>query len=98
MEYHPDEYPSRFCPDHEQSKGPSVLMLAVILIGWFVALALVGFITGDSHAFTAQAQQEALEKKQALMGMPCTWVAVCIHEPCSVLHRRCAPADLTERK
>lgn len=75
------------------------LLIAILILGWIGALLLVSGCDGQAAANTAQAEQEAYDKKVALLGMPCLYVAQCIHEPCSTLHRRCVKsADLTERK
>lgn len=96
MEYHREDYDQLYGQKNTSNtaEGWSMVCWLICLI---VLAALLG-CDGQDAANTAQDEQQAYDKKVALMGMPCTWVAVCIHDPCSVLHRRCAPADLTERR
>lgn len=100
MEYHRDEA-QRFFPEPEKRNA----WADIAWIDWLICIAIgvslafaAGCTDGVDASNIAQDEQAAYDKKVALLGMPCTWIAVCIHDPCSVLHRRCAPADLTERK
>lgn len=78
--------------------------------GWwavaFLVLLIVGNLSlagcdGQAAEATHESVMAATEKKQALMGHPCTYVAQCGYpiSACPVSRRACVPsADLSERK
>lgn len=78
--------------------------------GWLFVAALLLIVVctavlNGCDFQAAQATQESIvvaqEKKEIVMGMPCTWVAQCtrINLSCDVKQRKCtSAADLTERQ
>lgn len=93
MNYTDEDYARLYntAREHEKSRR----------LKWYEWLLIIAFAIGagfsrdaDVQENTTEAEHVALEKKLAVMGMPCTWIAQCSHEPCPVSARRCAPADL----
>lgn len=67
------------------------LMVLLLIVGWIAALLLVTGCDGEAAQVTAQIEQEAHQKKVALMSMPCTWVAQCsrLMTDCPIEDRKC---------
>lgn len=91
MHYTDEDYARLYNTGREHEKSRELT--------WWEFLILAAFAVGagftreaDDAEFTAEAEQVALEKKQAVLSMPCTWVAQCAHEPCRVDQRRCTKA------
>lgn len=96
MDYTPDDYATLY-GDHwvTKSSRKTRLLVWVLIVGWILALMLVGGCDGEAAKVTAQIEEEAHEKKVAVMSMPCTWVAQCpnLLTDCPVQSRVCVKAS-----
>lgn len=84
----------------EAIQSPQRLTLAAIIGGLILALSFVSYIDVQSAPVVAEAHAVASEKKQAVMGHPCTYVAQCyrFERDCDVRQRACVDADLTGKQ
>jgi hypothetical protein len=65
-----------------------------ILLG--AAIALAAGCEYEAALAAEEVKQIAADKKLAVMGMPCTWVAQCGHpiSDCPIQNRQCVNADM----
>lgn len=83
----------------EAIRSPERLTLAAIIGGLVLALSFVSYIDVQSEPIIAEAKAVALDKKQSVMGHPCTYVAQCYRfdRDCDVRQRSCVDADLAAK-
>jgi hypothetical protein len=75
MEYHPDEYPSRFCPEPNIRDHPPAWFLAALLIGWFAAMVYAAGTDLEDAVNVAQEEEVAHIKKLELLSTPIYYTA-----------------------
>lgn len=96
MNYTRDDYKELY-GDHwiTRSSRRTHFMVAILIVGWIFALLLVAGCDGEAAQATQESIVIAEQKKAALMGMPCTWVAQCsrLMTDCPIEDRKCVRAE-----
>ena len=96
MDYTPDDYATLY-GDHwvTKSSRKTRLLVWVLIVGWILALMLVGGCDSQDAVNAAQSEEVAHEQKVTLMSMPCVWVAQCSNllTDCPVQSRVCVKAS-----